>query len=152
MPRIKLKPLDNYAFSIRITVRITDINYGGHLGNDRFLALAHEARVAYLAQFGFKERECGGVSLIMGDAAITFLGEAFAGDVIKIEVDAGEMTRNGFRLFYRITGEPNERAIALVETGMVCYDYSAGKILPLPEPVKNAFLGTGSFIKSDDNL
>lgn len=140
MPRIKLKPLENYPFFIQIAVRTTDLNYGGHLGNDRLLALVHEARIAFLAQFGFSELDCGGISLIMGDAAIVFQGEAFAGDVLKVEVVAGEPTRSGFRLFYRITGDLDRRAVALVETGMICYDYSAKKIQPLPERVKEICL------------
>ncbi|MCK4337271.1 MAG: thioesterase family protein [Candidatus Aminicenantes bacterium] len=140
MPRIKLKLMENYPFFIQITVRTTDLNYGGHLGNDRLLALVHEARIAFLAQFGFSELDCGGISLIMGDAAIVFQGEAFAGDVLKVEVAAGEPTRSGFRLFYRITGDQDRRAVALVETGMICYDYSAKKIQPLPDRVKDICL------------
>jgi len=89
MPRIKLKPLDLYPFNIEIIVRVTDLNYGGHLGNDKLLALVHEARVAFLADFDFTELDCGGVSLIMADAALMFQGEAFAGDTLKIEVAAG---------------------------------------------------------------
>jgi acyl-CoA thioesterase FadM len=49
MPRIKLKPLSEYSFHTDIVVRTTDLNYGGHLGNDKLLSLIHEARVAFLA-------------------------------------------------------------------------------------------------------
>ena len=38
MPRVRLKPLSRYQFSTEITVRTTDLNYGGHLGNDRLLS------------------------------------------------------------------------------------------------------------------
>ena len=57
MPRIKLKPLNYYSFQTEITVRVTDLNYGGHLGNDKLLSLIHEARVAFLACFGFSEMD-----------------------------------------------------------------------------------------------
>ena len=63
MPRLRLKPLDSYPFSIEMTVRITDLNYGGHLGNDTMLSLIHESRIAFLARHGFSEMDCGGVSL-----------------------------------------------------------------------------------------
>ena len=72
MPRIRIKPLDRYPFSINITVRITDLNYGGHLGNDSLLSLIHEARVAFLDSHGLSELDCGGVSLTMGDAALIY--------------------------------------------------------------------------------
>ena len=76
MPRIKLKPRASYPFNCEISVRTTDLNYGGHLGNDRMLALIHEARVAFLNSHGLSEMDCGGVSLIMGDAVIVYQGES----------------------------------------------------------------------------
>ena len=124
MPRIRLKPLDNYPFHTDITVRTTDLNYGGHLGNDRLLSLIHEARVAFLASHGFSEIDCGGVSLILADVAIAYKGEAFAGDLLRFEVAAGEPTRCGFRLFYRVIRPSDNEIIALVENGMVCFDYN----------------------------
>ena len=82
MPRLRLKPLDAYPFSTDIHVRITDLNYGGHVGNDTFLSLIHEARTAFLASHGLSETVCGGVSLIRADAAIVYIAEANAGDVL----------------------------------------------------------------------
>lgn len=135
MPRLHLAPLTSYPFRCRLTVRTTDLNYGGHLGNDKVLTLAHEARVAFLAAQGWTELDCAGVSLIMGDAAIVFQGEAFAGDFLDIEVGAGEPGRSGFRLCYRLSKSPGGEAVALVETGMVCFDYQARRIRPLPPAV-----------------
>lgn len=136
MARVQLEPLPAYPFSTEITVRTTDLNYGGHLGNDRLLSLIHEARVAFLASHGWSELDCGGVSLIMGDTAIVYQGEGFAGDVLQFEVAAGEHTRCGFRLFYRITRPADGQDIALVENGMVCFDYQTRRIARLPQEVK----------------
>jgi len=136
MPRLKLKPLNNYSFSTDITVRTTDLNYGGHLGNDKLLSLVHEARVAFLAGHGFSERNCAGVSLIVGDIAIVYHSEAFVKDVLRFDVAAGELTRCGFRLFYRITRTSDNRLIALVENGVVCFDYKTHTTQPLPEAVE----------------
>ena len=136
MPRIRLKPLDNYPFHTDITVRTTDLNYGGHLGNDRLLSLIHEARVAFLASHRFSEIDCGGVSLILADVAIAYKGEAFVGDLLRFEVAAGEPTRCGFRLFYRVIRPSDNEIIALVENGMVCFDYKNRKRQNLPEEVR----------------
>lgn len=137
MPRVRLKQLDQYPFSTKIVVRVTDLNYGGHLGNDSLLSLVHEARVAFLDIHGFSELDCGGVSLTMGDAAIAYQGEAYAGDELIIEVAAGEPSKSGFRLFYRLTRSSDGQKIALAETGMVCFDYKAKKIKPLPKAVED---------------
>lgn len=136
MARVQLEPREKYPFQTEITVRTTDLNYGGHLGNDRLLALVHEARVAFLTQHGWSEMDCGGTSLIMGDTAIIYQGEAFAGDHLLFEVAMEEPGRCGFRLFYRVTRPSDNRPIALVENGMVCFDYEARRIVRLPETVK----------------
>jgi acyl-CoA thioesterase FadM len=100
------------------------------------LALIHEARVAFLNSHGLSEMDCGGVSLIMGDAAIVYQGEAYANDLLLFEVAASEPSRSGFRLFYRITRLPEKKSIALAENGMVCYDYQTRRISLLPDSVK----------------
>ena len=142
MPRLKLRPLAAYPFSCELTVRTTDLNYGGHLGNDRLLSLIHEARVAFLAAHGLSELEFGGVSLILGDAAVVYLAEAYAAEKLVFEVAAREPGRTGFRIFYRVTRETDSRTIALVENGMACFDYQTRKISALPAAVReSSFFG-----------
>ena len=136
MPRIKLKPVENYPFFTEIKVRITDLNYGGHLGNDSLLSMVHEARVAFLANFGFSEKDCGGVSLIIADTAVVYQREAFAGDLLRFEVAADEQTRCGFRLFFRVTRPKDNTPIALVENGMVCFDYQTRSAKSLPKAAR----------------
>jgi acyl-CoA thioester hydrolase len=137
MPRAKLKPLAAYPFFVDIVVRTTDLNYGGHLGNDRLLSLVHEARVAFLASHGWSEAACGGVSLILGDAVIVYKAEAFAGEFLRFEVGAGEPGGLGFRLFFRVTRPADGALVALVENGMVCYDYQSRQTRSLPDAVKS---------------
>ena len=138
MPRLKLRPLAAYSFSCELTVRTTDLNYGGHLGNDRLLSLIHEARVAFLASHGLSELDFGGVSLILGDTAVVYQAEAYAGDLLTFEAAAAEPSRSGFRIFYQVTRPADGRAIALVENGMACFDYQSRKVAALPEAVKNS--------------
>ncbi len=135
MPRVRLCEKNKYPFAMQLAVRTTDLNYGGHLGNDRLLSLVHEARVAYLASLGWTELDCAGTSLILGDAAIVYRAEAFAGQELRFEVAIGEASGSGFRLFYRVTRPDDGATIALVENGMVCFDYQARRIAPLPEAV-----------------
>ena len=53
MPRIKLELPEKLVFSTEIPVRITDINYGGHLGNDSILSIVQEARVRFLNEYKY---------------------------------------------------------------------------------------------------
>ena len=142
MPRLKLVPRGTYSFTCELTVRTTDLNYGGHLGNDRLLSLVHEARVAFLAAHELSELGFGGVSLIMGDTAEVYQAEAYAGAELTFEVAAGEPSRSGFRIFYRVTRKEDGQTIALVENGMACFDYQVRRVAPLPPAVRDsAFFG-----------
>ena len=42
MARIKLNMPENYLFRTEIPIRITDINYGAHVGNDSLLSIIHD--------------------------------------------------------------------------------------------------------------
>ena len=136
MARIKLILPDHFPFFTRIAVRITDVNYGNHLGNDALLSLIHEARMQYLQSHGYTEMNVAGVGLIMSDAAIEFKSEAFYGDLLTIYVNAAEFSRVGFELYYKLVKEKDETIVALAKTGMVCFDYNARKITAVPEEAK----------------
>jgi acyl-CoA thioesterase FadM len=139
MPRIKLTLPEHFPFSTPIPIRITDLNYGAHVGNDTILSLMHEARVQFLHHFGYDELNVAGVGLIMSDVAIEFKNQLFYGTFLKAHVAAADFTRIGFDLYYRLIIEKtgNEVEIAVARTAMVCFDYSIQKVVAVPtEAVK----------------
>jgi len=140
MIRPKLEMPVSFAFQTAIPVRITDLNYGGHVGNDQILSMIHEARVQYLNFYGFEEMNLAGVGLIMRDVTIEFKSELFYGDIILASVQAADFSRIGFEIYYRLENEREGKKTVLVHarTGMVCYNYTAKKISSLPEPVRIA--------------
>ena len=131
MARVKLQLPPNFSFSTQIPVRITDINYGGHVGNNSILSLLHEARMQFLQHAGYTEMNVAGVGLIMADAAIEFKGEAFYGDVLKAYVTADEFSRMGFELFYKLVKSSDETVVVLAKTGMICFDYEKRKVVSI---------------------
>lgn len=133
MARIKLTVPDNFAFSTLIRIRITDLNYGNHVGNDSILSILHEARVQYLKHFGLAELEFSGVGLIMSDVGIEFKAEAFYGDVLKAYVTSDGFSKIGFDLYYKLVKEDSEEVVAFAKTGMLCFDYDKRKIVAVPE-------------------
>lgn len=132
MSRIKISLPDSFLFSASIPVRITDLNYGGHVGNDRILTLMHEARVLFLKNYGYTELDIEGVGLIMADAVLEFKAELFYGDIVKAYVAAGDFSRVGFNLYYKLVKGEEETIVAVGKTGMVCYDYDRKKVVGLP--------------------
>ena len=137
MARIKLNSPLQFIFQTRLSVRITDINYGGHAGNDAILGMVHEARMQFLVQAGYSEMNVSGAAIIMRDVAIEFKQEAFYGDTLLVSVVANDFTRVGFDICYRFEKLLPEKVtlVALAKTGMVCFDYAQKKILALPAGV-----------------
>jgi acyl-CoA thioester hydrolase len=134
MGRIKIDMPGNFFAKCSIPVRISDINYGNHVGNDAFVALLHEARMQWLGQWGYTELDVEGVGLIMSDLAVEFRNEAFYGDVVEVRIGCGEVSRVGFELYYHLSAKRNDELIVLAhaKTGMVCYDYAVKKVASIP--------------------
>jgi len=143
MPRIKIELPDKSYFETIVPIRITDLNYGNHVGNDTVLSILHEARVQWLSHFGYAELNFGGVGLIMSDAAIEFKNEIFYGEKIIASVAADEFSKFSFEIYYKLEKETNDKRILVVvaKTGMVCYDYSARKIAGVPEEIRKKLSG-----------
>lgn len=135
MNRIKINLPKDFSFVTSIKIRITDLNYGAHVGNDRILALLQEARQEYLMQFGYGELDFEGLGLIMADVAIEYKSEIKYGQTIAIAVQAADFDKLGFDLFYKmeIIGETEKILAAKAKTGMVCYDYQTKKKTNIPE-------------------
>ncbi len=132
MSRAKLELPQIFPFRTELTVRITDINYGGHLGNADVLALMHEARVRFLKSFGYSEINVEGYGTIMLDSVVVYKAQAFAGDILQIEVAAGDFSRIGCDIFYRITNKETGAEVALAKTGIAVFDYANQKRVSPP--------------------
>lgn len=134
MPRIKIDLPADFAYTSVIPVRITDLNYGNHVGNDTILSLIHEARVQYFHSLGYGELNFAGTGLIMADVGIEYKAELHYGDIVRASVAAGDFSRLGFDLYYKLEKETNGKTIlvAAAKTGMVCFDYEKKKVAMLP--------------------
>ena len=97
MARIKIAIPEQFSFSCQIPIRISDINYGGHVGNDTILTIVHEARMQFLKSLDFTEMDFGGKGMIMADAAIEFKNELFYGETIITSVAVTEISKTGKR-------------------------------------------------------
>ena len=143
MPRNKIVLPTQFIAAFHIPVRITDINYGNHVGNDAFVAIVHEARMQWLQQYDYTELEIEGIGLIMNELAVDFKNESLYGDVVEVKIAVGEQSKVSFELFYQLsTNRANETVVlAHAKTGMVCFDYSLKKVTAIPEKLKSILAG-----------
>ena len=133
MARIKIDMPDNYTFTTELPVRISDINYGGHLGNDAVLSMIHEARIRFLNYYHFTELDIAGVGIVLTDSAIVYRAEGFHGDQIQIDVAVGDFNKYGCDIYYMLSNKKTAAEIAHAKTGMVFFDYQERKIVAVPE-------------------
>ena len=139
MARVEIALPERFAFATELPIRVDDLNYGAHLGNDRVLTLVHEARVRWLRSHALSELDVGdGVGLILADAAVIYRAEGKLGQVLRIELGAGEVRTRAFELVYRLGDAATGQEIALAKTGVLCFDYRTRRVTSLPAALKAA--------------
>lgn len=132
MSRIRIELPAALPWSTELEVRIGDVNYGGHLGNDAVLSLIHEARMRFFQALGYSEKDVAGAGIIMVDAAIQYRSEALHGEVLTVGVGLAGVHATGCDLFYRLAA--GSREVARVKTGIAFFDYTTRRPVRVPEP------------------
>jgi len=92
----------------------------------------HEARFRFLKSFGYSEIDVEGFGTIMLDSVVIYKAQAFAGDVLQIEVAAGDFSRLGCDIFYRIIQKATGVEVVLAKTGIAVFDYANQKRVSPP--------------------
>ena len=135
--RIELTLPERFSFSTELIVRVSDVNFAGHLGHDSLVTLLHEARARLFRTLGGHELDLFGVGIILADLSVIYRSEAFVGDRLTVEIAARDFSAKGCELVYRVsTASPSPVEVARARTGMVFFDYG----LRTPVPVPREFL------------
>ena len=139
MARVHLDLPEKFIFETELTVRVSDINYGGHVGNDSILTLFQEARILFYRHMGFKSELNleGSVGQLMSDAAVVYKSESFLGDELIIQIAVADFNKYGFDMFYLLKNKVTDKEVARGKTGIVCFDYDRKKVSPVPNVLLN---------------
>ncbi len=131
--RIEITLPERFIFSTRLQVRASDVNYGGHLGNDSVLTLLQESRVLFFQSLGFKDEAKieGDVGQIIADFIVQYKAESFMGDILDIHLAIENVHRYGFEMVYQIVRNDGKE-IARARSGNLCFDYTKRKIASVP--------------------
>ncbi len=135
MARVTLILPEKKIFSTIIPILISDINYGGHLGNDRALTIMHEARLRMLKQMGYKNEVdiVQDTGIIVTDSVVVYRAEAFHGDQIRVSIALEDFNSYGMDFFYKLENTESDQEIARGKTGVVFYNYIRKKVSRIPE-------------------
>ena len=139
MARLTLELPETFVFSCQQVVRVTDLNYANHLGNDAMISLLHEARCQFLAHFGFSESDIDGLGLMVTDLATIYKSECFAGEELTFEVGVMDFNKYGCDVIYRVTKNQGETLVAQAKNGVVFFNYHQRKLAHVPEVFRTAF-------------
>ena len=126
-------------FKTTIKVRVTDINYGGHLANDTVLSYFHEARIRYLNELGVSEIDIGEqVSLTQTEAYVSYKGEGFLGDELVVSVHIGDFSRARFKVNYHIWKKVDNKPVAEGFVTLAAFNYQTKRPQRIPQGFKDA--------------
>lgn len=132
MARLRLDLPTAFPFETKLTIRVTDLNYGGHLGNDAILGMIHEARVRFLKNLDYGELNIEGLGILLTDCAILYRAQGFLGEEIRISVAPADFTRTGCDFFYLLQKDDGSE-LARGKTGIAFFDYPSQSLRPVPD-------------------
>jgi acyl-CoA thioesterase FadM len=140
MARLHLDfPEDQYYYTTLLTVRVTDINAGNHLGNDSMISMISEARARFLFEFGVAETERDGTGIIVTDLATTYRAEAHARDQLLFEVGVMDFNKYGGDIIFRITRPKDKKWSRWPSRASSSINYKTSQVVAMPEDFRNKF-------------
>ena len=120
-------------FTTRYSVTIGDINYGGHLGNERALVIFQDARIRFFNSFGLSEGDIGeGKGIIMVESGVRYRREIFLHEELVVTVAVSEVKGKKFTLEYDVIRESDAQQVLSGFTIFLAFDYKSRKVAKIP--------------------
>lgn len=119
-------------YEMEYKVIVSDINYGGHMGNERALIIFQQTRMEWLNNIGYDETNIEGKGLIQLESHVYYMKEVFLGEKLKCRITNIEQEKITFNINYEIINEKNEIAIKGT-TRMAVFDYEKKKLVRIPK-------------------
>ncbi|MCC5883359.1 MAG: thioesterase family protein [Halomonas sp.] len=145
MERIKLDfPDSAIVHRQSLSVRITDMNYGRHLGHDTLVSLLHEARIQAFGALGLVEWDMGGFPSVVADLAVQYQSEARWPDALVVETAIPAPTGKAMAVYHRVCHAEGGRPVATARLNVVLVDPAQGRSVNIPDSVLRAISGAES--------
>lgn len=120
-------------FQFNYKIQKDDINYGGHVGNERALLFFQMARMSFFESLGLSEVDLGeGAGVIQKNGFVEYNKQLFLEDEIVVKITSIEFTKISFNMKYEIFNQNGENVIN-GSTLLVCFDYSSHKMKKVPK-------------------
>jgi acyl-CoA thioester hydrolase len=135
MSRVRIQMPESYAFETFRTLRVSDLNYGNHLGLDHLLALIHDVRFEYMGlEVGIEN-----TFITIVDAQVSLLGEGLHGDRLKFSMRFGNFKRSLCALYCKVENQTKDELLAHVKTHLVFRCMQTRKPCAIPRSFLDKF-------------
>ena len=142
MERVKLEfPESAIVHRQPLSVRITDMNYGRHLGHDTLVSLLHEARTQAFGALGLSEWDMGGYPSVVADLAVQYQSEARWPDALVVETAMPAPSGKAIAVYHRVLHAEGGRPVATARLNVVLIDPAQGRSVAIPAAVQQAIAG-----------
>ena len=120
-------------FSIKYKIKEEDINYGGHVGNERALVFFQMVRIKFFESLGLSELNIGdGIGVIQRNSYVEYNKELFLDNEITIKITKIELEKTKLNFHYEIYNQEDKLAIN-GSTLLLAYNYEEKKLKKVPE-------------------
>jgi len=117
-----------------LEVKIGDIGYGNHMGNDKALLFFHDARIKMFNSIGFEELNIGNnTGIVVSEAHVYYYKEVFLYDVLEATLEVDEITPTSFFLNYEFTRQSDSKIVLKGSTKIIAFDYATKKVAKIPD-------------------
>ncbi len=118
-----------HFFTVDLTVRVADLNYGNHLGYNGLITMLHHARVEYFQHFDIDELDINGAKAYIKQLKVDYQGEAFLHDVLHFSYRVSEVSRAVCTFEAVITKNADNEPVAHAFETMILLDNQTKKVV-----------------------
>ncbi|MEC9260679.1 MAG: thioesterase family protein [Pseudomonadota bacterium] len=121
-------------FEMDLTVRFSETDGAGHVGNTVMVVWFEEARAPLFKMF-MPTLEVDGWPLILASYQVDFRAQLYYGKPVTIKTWVKRIGNSSFETYQEAW--QNQQCCAAGSTTMVHFDYAAGKASPIPADIRD---------------
>ncbi len=121
-------------FEMDLTVRFSETDGAGHVGNTVMVVWFEEARAPLFEMF-MPTLEVDGWPLILASYQVDFRAQLYYGKPVTIKTWVKRIGNSSFETYQEAW--QNQQCCASGSTTMVHFDYAAGKASPIPADIRD---------------
>ncbi|GAB3095400.1 thioesterase [Aestuariicella hydrocarbonica] len=131
MARVQLELPEQFIYKTSMQIRYTDLNTGGHVGNDQMISLISSARYSFFQHLQVNLENIDNHRIVVTDLVTSYRAESFAEEVLHFELGFMDFNAYGGDIIFRVT-KTDKTLVTLAKTGFVFIN-QAGKVSPIPQ-------------------